>query len=252
MKKSKKSHPNSFKNKNAKICEVFLDGDRRFRRCRDQRIQNLILDIRAFPVSLVENVRDGVQWRNGEDTYGERFVSKATWDLTRYRKQNVVWFPQGVPRFVFITWLAIRNRLSTSHRTSQWGHPQGCLFCGEPDETRDHIFFACPYTFTLWIKVVGNLFGQEPDPDWDTTMAHLLTGSFDRLTFILLRLVLQVTIYYIWRERNDRKHNNSARPVNHVSKLIDKTVRNRITSTGYALKPRLQGLMRRWFEAHIL
>ncbi|CDY55784.1 BnaC03g76800D [Brassica napus] len=54
-------------------------------------------------------------------------------------------------------------------------------------------------------------------------MAHLLTGSFDRLTFILLRLVLQVTIYYIWRERNDRKHNNSARPVNHVSKLIDKT-----------------------------
>nr|VDD64006.1 unnamed protein product [Brassica oleracea] len=83
-------------------------------------------------------------------------------------------------------------------------------------------------------------------------MAHLLTGSFDRLTFILLRLVLQVTIYYIWRERNDHKHNNSVRPVNHVSKLIDKTVRNRITSTGYALKPRLQGLMRRWFEAHIL
>lgn len=243
--------------RDAKICEVFLDGDWRFRRCRDQRIQNLILDILAFPVSLVENVRDGVQWRNGEDTYGERFVSKATWDLTRCRKENVVWsklvwFPQGVPRFAFITCLAIRNRLSTGHRTSQWGHPQGCLFCGEPDETRDHLFFACPYPFTLWIKVVGNLFGQEPDPDWDTTMAHLLTGSFDRLTFILLRLVLQVTIYYIWRERNDRKHNNSARPVNHVSKLIDKTVRNRITSTGYALKPRLQGLMRRWFEAHIL
>ncbi|KAL0757604.1 hypothetical protein Bca101_095272 [Brassica carinata] len=77
--------------RDAKICEVFLDGDWRFCRCRDQRIQNLILDIRAFPVSLVENVRDGVQWRNGEDTYGERFVSKATWDLTRCRKENVVW-----------------------------------------------------------------------------------------------------------------------------------------------------------------
>uniref|UniRef100_A0A0D3CW90 Uncharacterized protein n=2 Tax=Brassica oleracea TaxID=3712 RepID=A0A0D3CW90_BRAOL len=67
---------------------------------------------------------------------------------------------------------------------------------------------------------------------------------------LVLRLVLQVTIYYIWRERNDRKHNNSSRPVDHVAKLVDKMARNRIYSTGYTLKPRLQDLMRRWFEAN--
>ena len=33
-----------------------------------------------------------------------------------------------------------------------------------------------------------------------------------------------------------------------VAKLIDKTVRNRITSTNYPLHPRLRGLMSRWFE----
>ncbi|CAG7869967.1 unnamed protein product, partial [Brassica rapa] len=74
----------------------------------------------------------------------------------------------GVPRFAFITWLAFR-----------------CLFCGEPDETREHLFFACPYTYTLWLEVVGNLFGVEPDPDWDITVSRLLTGRYDRLSFIL-------------------------------------------------------------------
>ena len=118
---------------------------------------------------------------------------------------KLVWFPQGVPRYSFITWLAVKDRLATGHKTRQRGQPQVCIYCGEPDETRDHLFFACPFTFTLWLKVVGNLFGIDPDPDWNITIAHLLTGSYDNHTFILLRLVLQVTIYFIWRERNDRE-----------------------------------------------
>ena len=49
---------------------------------------------------------------------------------------------------------------------------QACLFCGEPEDTRDNLYFACPYTF--WIEVVGNLFGEAPDPDWETTLgSHL-------------------------------------------------------------------------------
>ncbi|KAL0826968.1 hypothetical protein Bca101_050645 [Brassica carinata] len=123
--------------------------------------------------------------------------------------------------------------------------------CGEPEETRDHLFFACPYTFTLWLQVVGTLLGVEPDPDWETTVSQLLTGNFDRLTYILLRLVLQVSIYFIWREMNDRKHNSKVKAVDQLARLIDKTVRNRITSTQYFLKPKFQGLMARWFEAHL-
>ncbi|CAG7862544.1 unnamed protein product, partial [Brassica rapa] len=42
----------------------------------------------------------------------------------RFQWSKIVWFSQGVPRYAFITWLAIRDRLSTGHRTSQWGQPQ--------------------------------------------------------------------------------------------------------------------------------
>lgn len=111
------------------------------------------------------------------------------------------------------------------------------------------MFFACLYTFPLWLRVAGNLFGRDPDPDWDITMSRIRTGSYDRLTFILLRPALQVTIYYVWRERNERKNNNTSKPVGHLARLIDKMIRNRITSFGYSQEPWLQGLMRRWFDS---
>lgn len=141
-----------------------------------------------------------------------------------------------------------KDRLATGNRTRQRGQTQGCVFCGDSDETRDHLFFVCPYT--LWLRVVGNLSGSDPDPDWDDTLQHMISGSFGRLTFILLRLVLQTTIYFIWRERNDRRHNGSVKSTEQIARLIGKTIRNRITSTNYHMKPNLRGLMQRWFSVH--
>ena len=153
----------------SKICEVLRDGVWRFRSCRDQHIRDVVLSVSGLPLSL-SAVSDGVLWKYGEDNYKDVFIASEVWQQLRGRKEEVrwsklIWFPQGVPRYAFITWLAIRDRLATGHRTRQWGHVQWCVYCGEPDETRDHLFFACPYTFTLWLQVVGNLFGSDPDPD---------------------------------------------------------------------------------------
>ena len=61
---------------------------------------------------------------------------------------------------------------------------------------------------------------------------------------------LHATIYFIWRERNERKHNSSNKSVDQVARLIDKAARNHISSTNYVLNPKLHGLMIRWFDAH--
>ena len=147
--------------------------------------------IHQFPIVLNAEAADGTMWKNGPDDYGDKFLASSTWHQIRQRRDNLqwsklVWFSQGVPHYAFITWLAFRDRLATGHRTSRWGQPQCCMFCGEPDETREHLYFACPYTYTLWLQVVGNLFGVEPDPDWDITVSTLLTRKYDRITFILL------------------------------------------------------------------
>ena len=89
-----------------------------------------------------------------------------------------------------------------------------------------------------------------PDPDWAETLAHLETHAFDHLNFILVRLAFQTTVYMLWRERNERKHLKRPRQVPQLVKLIGRTVRNRILSVNYSAKPRLRGLMQRWFATH--
>lgn len=38
-----------------------------------------------------------------------------------------------------------KNWIVTGDRMRQWRITQGCVFCGERNETRDHLFFACTY-----------------------------------------------------------------------------------------------------------
>ena len=132
----------------------------------------------------------------------------------------------------------------------QWEVVQGCVFCGEPNESRDHLFFACPYTFTVWLAVVGDLLGVNADPNWEMTLNRLVEHDYDKLTFILLRLVFQTSIYYLWKKRNDRRHTGKLKLDGQLTTLIEKMVRNRIMSTRYFEKPRLLGLMQRWFKGH--
>ncbi|RID40659.1 LOW QUALITY PROTEIN: hypothetical protein BRARA_J00690 [Brassica rapa] len=82
---------------------------------------------------------------------------------------------------------------------------------------------------------------MQPDPDWAITLDHLANRSHDRLTSILLRLAFQVTVYYIWSK--------PAKPGHYLARVIDKSIRNCITSTRYFEKSKLVGLLQRWFTS---
>ncbi|KAL0741827.1 hypothetical protein Bca4012_083340 [Brassica carinata] len=84
-----------------------------------------------------------------------------------------------------------------------WGIQQGCVLCGERDETRDYIFFVCPYTFPVWDKLANRLTGGRTDPDWTTTLQFVCTNSLSYMDKILLKMLFQTCIYYFWRERNE-------------------------------------------------
>ena len=46
--------------RDARLCEVFVDGEWRFRNCRDSRIQEVIQGISQLPISLTVAEADGV------------------------------------------------------------------------------------------------------------------------------------------------------------------------------------------------
>lgn len=143
----------------------FHDGNEngwKIRGQRSRRFHELHQSIMALPPPRTGSGTDIILWKHGVDDYQDSFSASKTWEQLRERKpkvpwSKVVWFSQGVPWYSFITWLAIQNRLSTGERMRQWGLVQGCEFCGERDETRDHLFFACPYSYTIWEVYAGRL-----------------------------------------------------------------------------------------------
>lgn len=152
--------------------------------------------------------RDVMLWRHEEGTFKYHFSAARIWDHIRVKGhevswQRLVWFAQGVPRHAFIVWLAFKDRLSTGVLMWQWGIPQGCMFCGEKEESRDHLFFPCPITFTIWTTLTVKLLGTSA---WRTIITSLLRRNRHKLDAILLRQIFHTTIYHVWRERNWRRH----------------------------------------------
>ncbi|XP_013739657.2 uncharacterized protein LOC106442527 [Brassica napus] len=129
-----------------------------------------------------------------------------------------------------------------------WGVVQGCGLCGERDETRDHLFFACPYSFTVWEKLVRGFFGRRTNPDWTATLSMIAGRRRNRLDSILIKMVFQMTIYHVWRERNERRHQMTWKTADQLHKIIDKTMRNRIASLKYKGQHQNAGLLQRCFE----
>lgn len=129
-----------------------------------------------------------------------------------------------------------------------WGIVQCCTFCGELNETRDHLFFACPYSFTVWMNISGRLLGSAITPDWDDTITTLLQPTHSRMDNVLRRLCFQTVLYALWKERNARRHARGWQSTDVITRSIDKLLQNRISSLRYAGNHPLEGLRRRWFE----
>lgn len=85
------------------------------------------------------------------------------------------------------------------------------------------IFFACPYSYMVWIRAIGRLLGTRITPDWQDTVARI---QYDRGSQVDKNLV-QMTIYHIWRERNARRHGQAWIPTEKLAYQIDKTMRKK-------------------------
>ena len=239
--------------RNARVCEAVTQAQWSVRGHRSRHFHELHARIQREPVPDDQQGQDVIMWKHSDDNFKPWFSSARTWDQIRQKKATAfwyksVWFMQGVPRFSFIVWLDVRNRLSTGDRMRAWGIHEGFPLCGERDETRDHVFFECPYSFTVWDKLANRLSGNRTDPDWMTSLQFLSANNLQIMDKILLKMVFQATIYHFWQERNRRRHQTGHRTVDQTVRAIDKAMRNRISSLRYRADHKFTGLMQRRFE----
>ena len=75
------------------------------------------------------------------------FTTQSTWKALRVPKpaftwHKLVWFSKTR----FILWLAIKERLGSQDHLHSSFPNQGCLLCGDQEESHNHLFFKCPFS----------------------------------------------------------------------------------------------------------
>lgn len=166
----------------------------------------------------------------------------VTWSQT-------VWNNNGIPKHSFITWLFVLDRCPTKSRILSWGiiADTNCLLCNHHLESRDHLFFDCSYSWSIW-ESTSNRCGIPPIRPWSQSFdsIHHMQGS--QVKKKLIRIAWQASIYFLWQERNHRLHRQQFRPSTSIMSQIDATIRNRVSSLRSVNKSAASKLLQLWLS----
>ncbi|KAG2323467.1 hypothetical protein Bca52824_016680 [Brassica carinata] len=127
--------------------------------------------------------------------------------------------------------MAVLDRLPTKDRLASWGLnvPTQCVLCLSRAESHNHLFFQCPFSAAIWAKFSGSPIMLAPDSILSLAGLlghHQIAG--DANLRAVLKLLMQVIVYCIWRERNLRIFQQSASSVAGVFSRVDSLVRDRL------------------------
>ena len=226
-------------------------------RARDHRdpvsrqIEQEIMALRNRGLNQMEDV---CLWKRETGYYKEGFLTSQTWEMIRIKSPRVmwhkgIWFQEGTPKFSFITWLAVHDRLATGDRIFRW-NPRAissCWLCNSATESRDHLFFECLYSREVWYGTIGDLAGNRSLHRWSQIIQFLANGLHERNLTLLLRYSFQVVLYAVWHERNVRRVGETSQPAACLIARLDKLVRNRITSLRRKNGRKYEKTMEVWF-----
>lgn len=140
---------------------------------------------------------------------------------------KVCWKGFIPPKYSFIMWLALRNRLQTKDNLRFLDIDDGCPLCGHGVETANHLFFLCPFSLQVW-DVVRVWLGLERR----TTSIRCAVKWIKRVSrgtrahSKANQLAIVCTVYHIWLSRNAKVFDNVTGSVQAiVNTIVKQTVK---------------------------
>ncbi|XP_048596489.1 uncharacterized protein LOC125578189 [Brassica napus] len=193
----------------------------RARRHRVHPLRQVDREIMALKNKGLNQLDDICLWKRENGEFKTYFRTSHTWNLVRSSSPKVswvkgVWFTEATPRFSFLVWLAIHDRLATGDRILRW-NPQAvstCWLCNTEVETRDHLFFEYSFSKEVWIGTIKQL----------------------------------DVAYALWHERDVRRVGEASQPATCLIARLDKLIRNRISSLRRRVGGKYEKMMEDWFN----
>lgn len=140
----------------------------------------------------------------------------------------------------------MQDRLSTGDRTKIWAGLSNCVLCDDAEESRNHLFFECRYASMVWRSLTRQLLGNHYTANWRELMTIIKGDGFTFIHKFIVRYTFQTIIYYLWRERNGRRHGEQPQSPRQLERMVYKTIRNRLSTLRRTPDQRYRdGLIRR-------
>lgn len=178
---------------------------------------------------------DYYEWDLGVPT-ASRYSTGETYNYLRPQRPrvtwvDVVWTKRGIPRHNFHLWLVLQDRIPTRDRLISWGLQvsPSCLLCNAANESRDHLFQDCSFSFNLWTQLARKL-RLSPLRNWDATLGQMIALPKGKPPTLLSYLAWQAMIYWLWNERNARLHSNTFHSADTIYTTIYRQLKNKIQS----------------------
>ena len=142
-----------------------------------------------------------------------------------------IWFTNATPKFAFVTWLAVRDKLSTMDRIVKWdpGAVEMCVLCKNASETRSHLFFECSYSAQVWEYLMKGVLCNDYTSAWSELLILINDERMENKKKFCLRYALQATVHALWRERNRIKPEENPMHIEILMKLLEKCMRNKLS-----------------------
>lgn len=199
------------------------------------------------------DLEDNITWSPLGKT-SNRYSTGLIYNLIRDQKPVVawsraVWTPKGIPKHNFFTWLVTLNRCPTKDRLIGWGllTTPTCVLCNCAAESRDHLFFDCSYSFSVWSPLARRT-GTPEIRDWGQSIHCMQSLATPKHRRLLSLLAWQAAIYSIWMERNSRIHRNQFRGADSLISTITAQIKNKISSTRLSSPTLASLMMQSWLE----
>ncbi|XP_074314038.1 uncharacterized protein LOC141649242 [Silene latifolia] len=161
------------------------------------------------------------------DVKGYSVSSGYEWLRLKQPKQDwykVIWNSWNIPKHTFISRIAQNNRFQVRDKLFRIGYFQEycCCICESEPETRDHLFFNCPYSKNIlalieeWcgFNIVGFM----------TSAGPIIAGRKTQVQC----LIWTTFQYHIWSQRNGARVNTVLLRPGVVAELIKEEAKHRI------------------------
>lgn len=230
--------------KTATVASLFTNGSWLLPPARTEN--QLAVQIHLTTISLID-CEDTFEWEiNGiiSDNFSTGSVyTYLKGEVPTVAWSSVVWSSYGIPRHNFLAWLVVLNRCPTRDRLIGWGLQVDplCPLCNALPESRNHLFFECVFSFQIWSAMASRC-GLHARPNWDETLIQLQIAGRNKNLQKLLLLAWKAAIYYTWRERNQRIHQQTFQSVDTIISQLDRQLRNQIQSFRQ-IRPRQSSLL---------